>query len=150
MAGLKGLFLSILDAGACLKSHSGASLSQKRWMCRCNSWYLLGWGSICCLRRDGGEGRNMIPPEVSHLGAKSLPGSVSWLQMPPHPDETLQWLQEWSSLSFHSSGQARFTVHMAETGVALQYVGLWAGTVMDDSERLSLYFCSVHSVLLSS
>lgn len=34
--------------------------------------------------------------------------------------------------------------------MALQYVGLWAGTVMDDSERLSLYFCSVHSVLLSS
>nr|CCQ43458.1 alternative protein RIMS3 [Homo sapiens] len=29
-------------------------------------------------------------------------------------------------------------------------VGLWAGTVMDDSERLSLYFCSVHSVPLSS
>lgn len=76
------------------------------------------------MRRDGGEGRNMIPPEVSHPGAKSLPGSVSWLQMPPHPDETLQWLQEWSSLSFHLlwSGEVHRAYGRDRSGPAVCWV----------------------------
>lgn len=44
-AGFKGLFLSILNVGACLRSHSGASLAQERREFKCDSWPSLGWGA---------------------------------------------------------------------------------------------------------